>query len=125
MKLRSVSGILVSGFALCSALFLSESVQAHALLQSASPSVGGSVSSSPSSIRLEFSEGVEARYSHVSVSGPGGAVPVSGPSNGGSKSTLTVKVSGKLKPGNYHVSWSVVSEDTHKTQGSFNFQVGQ
>ena len=125
MKLRSVSGILVSGFALCSAPFISESAQAHALLQSASPSVGGSVSSSPSSIRLEFSEGVEARYSHVSVSGPGGAVPVSGPSNGGSKSTLTVKVSGKLKPGNYHVSWSVVSEDTHKTQGSFNFQVGQ
>jgi len=101
-----------------------QAANAHALLQSAQPSVGGSVAGSPSTIVLQFSEGVEARYSHVSVTGPGGAVSVSRPSNGGGKSTLVVKVGQQLKPGHYRVSWSVVSVDTHKTQGSFGFNVG-
>ena len=100
-----------------------QAAKAHASLQSASPSVGGSVASSPSAIRLEFSEGVEARYSQVSVTGPGGAVTVSRPANGGAKSSLVVRVSQQLKPGRYHVHWSVVSVDTHKTQGSFSFEV--
>ena len=100
-----------------------QAAEAHALLQSASPSVGGSVASSPSAIRLEFSEGVEARYSQVSVTGPGGTVPVSRPANGGAKSTLAVKVGQQLKAGRYRVQWSVVSVDTHRTQGSFSFEV--
>ena len=100
-----------------------QAADAHALLQSASPSVGGSVAGSPSAIRLEFSEGVEVRYSQVSVTGPGGAVPVSRPANGGAKSTLVVKVGQPLKAGRYKVHWSVVSVDTHRTQGSFSFEV--
>jgi copper resistance protein C len=102
---------------------LSQAAQAHALLQSASPSVGGSVGSSPATIVLQFSEGVEARYSQVSVTGPGGAVSVSRPANGAAKSTLTVKVGQTLKAGRYRVQWSVVSVDTHRTQGSFSFEV--
>jgi methionine-rich copper-binding protein CopC len=102
---------------------LSQTVRAHALLQSAIPSVGGSVGSSPATIVLHFGEGVEARYSQVSVSGPGGAVPVSRPVQGDAKSTLSVKVGQALKPGRYQVHWSVVSIDTHKTQGSFSFEV--
>jgi methionine-rich copper-binding protein CopC len=115
-------GAAVALFALAAAS-VPQAANAHAVLQSAQPSVGGSVESSPSAIVLEFSEGVEARYSHVSVTGPGGAVAVSRPSNGGAKSTLVVKLSQKLKPGHYRVQWSVVSVDTHKTQGSFGFDV--
>jgi methionine-rich copper-binding protein CopC len=96
---------------------------AHALLQQASPPVGGSISGSPSAIELHFSEGVEVRYSQVSVSGPGGAVPISRPANGGGKSSLVVRVSQQLKPGRYRVHWSVLSVDTHRTQGSFSFEV--
>jgi methionine-rich copper-binding protein CopC len=100
-----------------------QAADAHALLQSASPSVGGSVAGSPSAIRLEFSEGVEVRYSQVSVTGPGGTVLVSHPANGGAKSTLAVKVDQTLKPGRYRVHWSALSVDTHRTQGSFSFEV--
>jgi methionine-rich copper-binding protein CopC len=103
--------------------FLSETAHAHALLQTASPSVGGSVAGSPATIVLNFSEGVEERYAQVSVSGPGGAVSVSRPVHGSAKSTLSVKVGQTLKPGRYRVHWSVVSVDTHKTQGSFSFEV--
>src|SRR5215472_8041377 len=80
-----------------------QAAEAHALLQSASPAVGGSVASSPSTIRLEFSEGVEARYSQVSVTGPGGTVPVSRPANSGAKSILAIKVGQPLKAGRYRV----------------------
>jgi methionine-rich copper-binding protein CopC len=117
-----VAGAAVALFALAAAS-VPQAANAHAVLQSAQPSVGGSIASSPSTIVLEFSEGVEARYSHVSVTGTGGAVAVSRPSNGGGKSTLVVKLSQNLKPGHYRVQWSVVSVDTHKTQGSFSFDV--
>ncbi len=96
---------------------------AHAQLQSANPPVGGSVSGSPSSLQLEFSEGVEARYSRVSLTGPGGAISTSGASNSGGKQSLRVRVGTRLKPGRYRVTWSVVSVDTHRTQGSFSFDV--
>jgi copper resistance protein C len=102
---------------------LSQTVHAHAVLHSASPSVGGSVGGSPATIVLHFSEGVELRYSQVSISGPGGAVSVSRPVHGGAKATLSVKVGQTLKPGRYRVQWSVVSVDTHRTQGSFSFEV--
>ncbi len=48
---------------------------AHAQLEKATPAVGGTVASA-SEIRLEFSEGVEPKFSKVSVTGPGGAVPL-------------------------------------------------
>ena len=42
---------------------------AHAKLEKATPAVGGTVASA-SEIRLEFSEGVEPKFSKVSVTGP-------------------------------------------------------
>ena len=48
---------------------------AHAQLEKASPPVGGTVASA-SEIRLTFSEGVEPKFSKVSVTGPGGPVPL-------------------------------------------------
>jgi methionine-rich copper-binding protein CopC len=30
-----------------------------------------------------------------------------------------------LSPGTYRVHWHVLSVDTHKTEGSFSFRVGQ
>jgi copper resistance protein C len=117
---KAAAAMVFLGLAVAS---LSGTASAHAMLQQASPSVGGSVGSSPSAIELHFSEGVEARYSQVSVSGPGGAVPVSRPANGGGKSTLVVKPGQPLKPGRYRVNWSVLSVDTHRTQGSFSFNV--
>ena len=48
---------------------------AHAQLEKASPPVGGTVASA-SEIRLSFSEGVELKFTKVSVTGPGGAVPL-------------------------------------------------
>jgi methionine-rich copper-binding protein CopC len=97
--------------------------QAHALLDRATPSVGGTVSGSPSAIELEFTEGVEPRYGRVTVSGPSGAVPVSPAAGASGSPKLSVRLGQRLKPGQYRVTWAVVSVDTHKTQGSFTFTV--
>ena len=48
---------------------------AHAQLEKATPAVGATVASA-SEIRLTFSEGVEPKFSKVSLTGPGGAVPL-------------------------------------------------
>ena len=97
---------------------------AHAQLQKATPPVGGTVAS-PSEIRLEFSEGVEPKFSKVSLTGPGGAaVPLgaaaTAPSN---QAVLIVPISKPLSPGAYTVHWQAVSVDTHHTQGTFQFTV--
>jgi copper resistance protein C len=96
---------------------------AHAMLESASPPVGGTVSA-PSEIRITFSEGVEPRFSGVALSGPSGAVAV-GKVNvaPGDNKVMVVKIGRKLAPGTYTVKWRAVSVDTHHTQGDFDFTV--
>jgi methionine-rich copper-binding protein CopC len=97
---------------------------AHAQLQKAVPPVGGTVSS-PSEIRLEFSEGVEPKFSGLTLKAEGGAAePVGAPSvDASDNKALIVKVGKTLAPGVYTVDWHAVSVDTHRTQGSFQFTV--
>src|SRR5271156_663493 len=96
---------------------------AHAQLEKASPAVGGTVASA-TEIRLEFSEGVEPKFTKVTLSGPGGAVPLgaakTAPSN---QAVLIVPISKPLSAGAYKVHWQAVSVDTHHTQGTFEFTV--
>ena len=96
---------------------------AHAQLEKATPAVGGTVASA-SEIRLEFSEGVEPKFTKVSLTGPGGAVPLAAartePSN---QAVLIVPITKALAAGAYTVHWHAVSVDTHHTQGTFEFTV--
>ena len=96
---------------------------AHAQLEKATPAVGGTVAG-PSEIRLEFSEGVEPKFSKISVTGPAGAVPLGAaktePSN---QAVLIVPIAKPLPAGAYKVHWQAVSVDTHHTQGTFEFTV--
>jgi copper resistance protein C len=96
---------------------------AHAQLQKAAPPVGGTVASA-SEIRLEFSEGVEPKFTKVSVIGPGGAVPLGAANTeSGNQAVLVVPISKPLSAGAYKVHWRAVSVDTHHTQGTFEFTV--
>ena len=97
---------------------------AHAQLQKATPPVGGTVAA-PSELRLEFSEGVEPKFSKVSLTGPSGAAVSLGTGRveAGHQEILIVPISGSLAPGAYKVHWQAVSVDTHHTQGTFEFTV--
>jgi methionine-rich copper-binding protein CopC len=97
---------------------------AHAQLEKATPAVGGTVAGA-SEIRLEFSEGVEPRFSGVTLTSAGGAsVPLgvakTEPSN---PAVLIVPISKPLSADAYTVHWHAVSVDTHHTQGTFQFTV--
>ena len=98
---------------------------AHAFLDKAVPSVGGTVSGSPREIRLYFTQGVVTAFSHVHVvSEAGAAVPTGKPLNDPSdRSIVIVRLGRALPPGTYSVSWHAVSVDTHASQGTFSFTV--
>ncbi len=103
--------------------FAASAAFAHAQLESSTPPVGGTVSS-PSAIRLEFSEGVEPKFSGLTVTGPGGAAALGAPSvEAGHQNVLIVPLAKPLSPGDYIVKWHAVSVDTHHTQGTFAFTV--
>jgi copper resistance protein C len=103
--------------------FAATSAFAHAQLESSTPPVGGMVGS-PNQIRLEFSEGVEPKFSGLTLTGAGGAVALGAPSvEGGHQNVLIVPIVKPLSPGVYTVKWHAVSVDTHHTQGTFEFTV--
>jgi methionine-rich copper-binding protein CopC len=97
---------------------------AHAQLEKAMPPVGGTVASA-SEIRLTFSEGVEPKFSGVTLTSPAGAnVPLGQPKTEGSdRRVLIVPIANALPAGAYTVHWHAVSVDTHHTQGTFKFTV--
>ncbi len=71
-----------------------------------------------------FSEGVELKFTKVSVTGPGGAVPLgAAKTESGNQAVLIVPISKPLSAGAYKVHWQAVSVDTHHTQGTFEFTV--
>jgi methionine-rich copper-binding protein CopC len=104
---------------------ISTAVFAHAMLQKAEPPVGGTVTASPSEIRMQFSEGVEPKFSGITLAtSDGAALPTGQPTvDPQNQSVLVVKVGRKLEPGTYKVDWHAVSVDTHSTEGSFMFSV--
>jgi methionine-rich copper-binding protein CopC len=56
------------------------------------------------------------------VTNASGAVVSSGASVSGTVMRVGVR---SLPPGTYRVHWKVLSVDTHTTEGSFSFRVGQ
>jgi methionine-rich copper-binding protein CopC len=100
------------------------SASAHALLRTASPAVGSTVTTPPATVSITFSEGVEPQFSTIEVRDEAGArVDKADPHNGpGGQTRLLVDLQ-PLKPGRYAVSWSAISVDTHHTEGKFNFTV--
>jgi methionine-rich copper-binding protein CopC len=100
---------------------LTTPAMAHAFLQHASPGAGAALSSAPKEIVLTFTERIEPGFSGVSVTGTDGRDEKASAAviEGGSM-TLALK---KLTPGTYHVSWHVVSVDTHRTEGAYSFTV--
>ena len=94
--------------------------EAHAMLDHASPAVGTSVSGSPSVIRMWFTEALEPHFSGAEVTGPSGNHIGGGASASGNQLSVSVP---HLAPGTYCVHWHVISVDTHKTEGSFTFEV--
>jgi methionine-rich copper-binding protein CopC len=111
--------------ALLGSLLAASSVWAHAHLKSQTPAADSTVSA-PAQLRLEFSEGVEAAFTKVTITKDGATVPVKSLATEGSdKKILIVTPAEPLSAGTYKVEWHAVSVDTHKSEGAYGFKVGQ
>jgi methionine-rich copper-binding protein CopC len=111
--------------ALLGSLLAASSVLAHAHLKSQTPAADSTVTA-PTQLRLEFSEGVEASFTKVTLTRDGAPVAVKAlTTEGNDKKTLVVTPVAPLTAGTYKVEWHAVSVDTHKSEGAYAFKVGQ
>lgn len=120
--------IALTSFAVLACLTTATLALAHAHLESQSPAADSEVTS-PKELRLNFSEGVEEKFSKVSIrlDGPGDSTEIvaaqSIATDPADKKVLIVTPAVPLTPGNYKVEWHAVSVDTHKSEGVFHFKV--
>jgi copper resistance protein C len=96
---------------------------AHAHLDSTTPAADSTVSS-PKTIQAHFSKAIEFKLSNLKLTTSDGAVvPVMSKNDAKDPATLSIMPTAALKPGSYTVTWSAVSDDGHKAQGTFSFIV--
>lgn len=105
-------------------LALQSPAWAHAFLDHADPKVGGTLTNSPTEIKIWFTQNVEPAFSTIQVQDAQGKEVDKKDSHlaAKDKSLLAVSVP-QLPAGTYTVTWRVVSVDTHKTQGHFEFTI--
>lgn len=112
------------GLMLCLNTGLITSAYAHAELAQSIPPAGGTVSASPKTLTLAFTEAAVPYFSAVQVRDSHGTIIAVGKLQAKSDLELIVSLP-PLSAGSYAVIWHVTSEDTHKTQGRFTFTVTQ
>jgi hypothetical protein len=95
---------------------------AHAFLDHAEPRVGSTVAAPPTAATLIFTEPIEPAFSRLEVFDSADRRIDTGPPEHPAPDKLSLKLPA-LGPGTYTVHWSVVSVDTHATEGSFKFTV--
>jgi methionine-rich copper-binding protein CopC len=116
-----------ASLAIVTATLFATAAQAHPRLVSASPSPNAAVAA-PRQIQLHFSERLVPRFSGADIMRDGGKGRPLSKMNGSARlgadrTTLTVTPAGPLAKGLYRLAWHVVSVDTHRVSGSYNFQV--
>jgi hypothetical protein len=113
IRLTTVSLVFLAGLA---------TAHAHAYLDHASPLVGSTVKAAPSEVRMWFTQSLEPKFTGAQVRSSSGAVVGSGGVDPADPKQIVVRVRA-LPPGSYKVFWKVLSVDTHRTEGSFGFEV--
>ena len=103
------------------------SVWGHAFPDHSDPRVGSDLKTPPAQVRIWFDGGIEPLFSTLEVFDANKKKVDNGDSQVDSKNNalLEVNLPPSLPPGKYEVAWSVVALDTHRTEGSFSFEVGQ
>jgi copper resistance protein C len=114
---------LIAGMIPLLMLLAAGEAAAHAMLDRAEPRVGNKVAAAPREVTLWFTQKLEAAFSTITVTNAAGERVDTGKARvSGSQMSVALRPGGS---GTYHVTWRVLSVDSHTTDGSFTFQVGQ
>lgn len=119
---------ILTTFTVLASLTVAANASAHAHLESQLPAAKSTVTS-PKELRLQFSEGVEEKFTKVTItstakSGKNMVEPVPAiATDPADKKTLIVTPAAPLAAGDYKVEWHAISVDTHKSEGSYSFTV--
>ena len=112
--------VLVAGLAPAATAY------AHVELETATPSVGGSVALAPSEVTIGYSASIEPRSSTIKVQDASGARVDMGDVHAAPGSDRRLAVGLKPLPtGIYKVFWQVTGSDTHKMEGTYSFTVNR
>lgn len=95
---------------------------AHARLVSSNPARDATVSS-PSTIRLTFSERLVPAFSRFEVTNASGAEQTVRTVVSDDGLTITGTPARTLAPGAYTITWTIASSDGHRMTGSYGFTV--
>ena len=99
-------------------------LKAHAFLKNADPGVGSTIQTSPSEVRIRFTENIEPAVSSIQVFNASGKEVDKRDLHLDRSDHALLHVSlAQLGAGIYKVVWRVVSVDTHVTNGNFTFRV--
>lgn len=119
MTARIFAAAICAAFALAAPAAL-----AHAFLDHALPAVGSTVRGSPAEVTLWFTQPLEPAFSAVAVTDAAGQRVDAGKATIDPKDPQELHAPlRRLAPGEYKVTWHVVSVDTHRTEGDFSFTV--
>lgn len=122
--MRRAARVVLAAGALALACGLAPLVaSAHAVLLTSEPLDGSLLAAAPASVRLLFSEPVQALADSITVVDPAGARVDRGPVEA-SGSSLAVPVAASAE-GTYVVTWRAISNDTHPASGTLRFSVGR
>ena len=101
------------------------SAQAHARLDRAEPKVGSKVKTSPTEMKIWFTDDVEVVDTSIEVFDSGGNRVDKNDLHVDAKdqSLATVSLPAQLASGKYKVVWRAKCHDQHKTHGEFTFVV--
>jgi copper resistance protein C len=113
----------------CIVIFLilvaaSARLEGHAFLKDANPGVGSTIQTSPSEVRIRFTENIEPAFSSIQVVDALGKEVDKHDLHLDRFDHALLHISlPQLRAGTYKVVWRVVSVDTHVTNGDFTFRV--
>lgn len=121
MKTKSVQRwVLVGAFFLAA----ESPAWAHAFLDHAEPKIGSTVTNSPAEVKIWYTQELEPAFSSIVVKDAQGNEVDKKDIHVSKRNQALLEVSlPKLPPGTYTVTWHVVSVDTHRTQGHFEFTI--
>ena len=107
-------------------LFVVAPAWGHAFPDHSEPRVGWTVPTPPSRVRIWFDGALEPTFSSIAVTNTDKQRVDKGDGRVNPSDSTILEVSlPPLPSGKYHVFWSVVARDGHRTEGDFSFTVGQ